>query len=149
VFSQAIDLIGERPIIGYGYGSERTLIESLGDVEGFTGRYAGNVVVDILLEVGLLGLVAFLAVLVTAGLRVGALVRRRATLPAEAVAWPAVAVGGLANGLGESFLMRPGGISAPATWFALSMCSAVSLAVLAEPHGQLHAHQSPDPATAT
>lgn len=136
VLSQALELVPQRPLLGHGYGSERTLVESLGDIPGgFTGAYAGNVFVGLLLEMGFLGLFAFAIASAVPLIRFAQLRRQLRRIggvtPAPEIAvWPAVAVAGLTNAQGESFLVRPGGISAPVIWFALAMCTALGVEAL-------------------
>ena len=38
-----IDSIAQRPVLGYGYGSEKQIFIGYGRVEGFRGAFAGNV----------------------------------------------------------------------------------------------------------
>lgn len=126
VASLAVESIRAQPVLGYGYGSEPTIVRSYGQVGSFTGEYAGNIFIDIGLELGLAGLAAFLLLLASVLLRVrlapahdASRVRRLAVLAAVATV-----LGGLADAQGESVLMRPGGPGAAAFWLCLGLCSA-------------------------
>lgn len=127
VLPQARELIAQRPLLGHGYGSERGLFESLGDIPGFTGSYAGNVFVDLMLEMGVLGLLTFGIACAVPLVHFSTFWRMRRAVQVEFAIWPAVAIGGLTNAQGESYLVRPGGIGAPVIWFALAICTALGL----------------------
>ncbi len=113
------------PVAGRGFGSSPAVFDSFGDVQGFSGHYSGNLELDILLELGVLGLIALallLAVVAVRGIRW--LVRRDpATFPIRllALAW---AVGGFVNAQAESFLLRPGGAGTPAFWLGAALICA-------------------------
>ncbi len=126
VAPRAVQSIRERPVLGHGYGSEAHIFQGFGPIYAFTGDYAGNLFLDVGLELGLLGLGTLLFAVAIPLLSIRrkhaasvASERRLATLASVAVV-----AGGLANAQGESFLLRPGGPGAPAFWLCLGLCSA-------------------------
>jgi O-antigen ligase len=128
VLPDVIDAVEQRPILGYGYGSSQEIFESFGELQvgSFTGLYSGNVFLDAALELGLIGVVGLLATLVLALWRLrGVTVGNSYSDRLGRYTWLAVVLGGMANAQGESFLLRPGGVSAPIFWFGLAMCSAI------------------------
>lgn len=123
--SLVLDEVRDRPFVGHGYGSSRGIFESFGQVPGgFTGLYAGNVFLDAALEIGLIGILALLIAFLVPLRRTGHIRRLSREGRLVALTWTAVAVGGLVNAQGESFLVRPGGANAPVFWFSLAVCSA-------------------------
>lgn len=121
--------IDERPIFGNGYGSEREVFESFGVIRGFRGLYAGNVWLDVTLEMGLMGT---LALLFAWGYPIVALLARRTRWPAGddrrvvRAAFLACAVGAMTSSQSESYGLVPGGASVTALWLSLAMCLAFS-----------------------
>jgi O-antigen ligase len=95
-------------------------------VPGFHGAFSGNLMLDLLLEVGILGTVAFLAIVVVALVR-AALSWRGSTTPRQRLVlatWVSVLVGGLLNAQAESVLSRVGGVGNLIFWLAVAICGA-------------------------
>ncbi|HUP32693.1 MAG TPA: transporter substrate-binding domain-containing protein [Gaiellaceae bacterium] len=122
-WAATVDLIAERPLVGYGFGTGDRVFEVRPEQARFVyfqGANPNNGYLQALLELGLLGLVpiGLLAVPVTATI---AAARRRRLPPARA-AFFAVLVAGLVAGLFESLFTAAG-----APWAALVWLSAVGL----------------------
>lgn len=122
----AIDSVRAQPLLGYGYGSEPTIVRSYGQVGSFTGEYAGNIFIDVALELGLLGLLAlaFAVGSIAWRIRFAPHSRLSRTHRLALLAALATAAGGLADAQGESVLMRPGGPGAAVFWICVGVCSA-------------------------
>jgi O-antigen ligase len=105
IWADARKLFAERPWIGWGLGKRIELREEIGRYREFT---AHNVVIDMLLQSGVIGLALFLTALVTT---LGQAWRSWTThaddrLAALALACAAAVVGLLAKGLAESVLYK-------------------------------------------
>jgi O-antigen ligase len=136
-WSWAVDQIGHRPPLGYGYGSSPdlfakfSLLDSLSPVSaGFVGSYAGNVFIDIGLELGLFGIIAFLTACAIAlrRMRVGLNPQRLRPGGLAGSACLAMFIGGVVDAQGESWVLAPGGVVTVAFWFALLFTAAAGYA---------------------
>ncbi|HEY3962170.1 MAG TPA: O-antigen ligase family protein [Gaiellaceae bacterium] len=122
----------ERPLLGWGYGAE---------TDAFVNRYYGfdsqnpeNGYVGIFLQLGLIGLLAFLAA-VGSCLAAGIAGARRAPgyTPAAIVG---VAAAALVLGLSQSYFHGPGGVAFVAAWLSLLLASVLGLSpAQAQPNG--------------
>jgi len=128
VWPAVIDKIEERPLLGYGYGSEPEVFEALGPIATFVGSYSGNVFLDAGLELGMVGLGALLIAIAIPLWRV--LAGRHPASDTTRVLRTtciAIVVGGLANAQAESFMLVPGGSGAIAFWVSLGICGALGI----------------------
>jgi hypothetical protein len=121
-WSAAAELIADRPLVGYGFGTGDRLFDRYPEVADFTffqGDNPGNSYLQLALEVGLLGAAVFLAPLALAA---AAALRPRAgrLAPAQA-AFGALLAGGLAAGMFESLLTAAGAPWAPLIWLAAAV----------------------------
>jgi O-antigen ligase len=128
----ALHQIAHHPALGYGYGSSPDLFaqynlqNSLSPTNsGFVGLYAGNVFIDLGLELGAAGIVAFLIACAAALQRIRRTRFTNAPRPGGLAgsACLAALVGGLINAQGESFVTAPGGVVVVTFWFVLLFCS--------------------------
>jgi O-antigen ligase len=127
-WSATIDLIEERPVVGYGFGTGDRLLDPT-QFKHFAGISPHNAYLLAVLELGLLGAILLLGPL-GAGL---ARTLRAIPSPAEApevVAFGAVLVGGLCDGLFEDVFTAAGSPFAPLIWLA---CAVVLVRVAARP----------------
>jgi O-antigen ligase len=135
LWSHLIEYIGDRPLLGYGYGSSPDVIASIGisflAFQNFVGLEPGNILFDAAVQLGLLGLVSLLvAVLVPLARIVRAAAAPASTSHHVAIAaLLAVILGGLVNAQGESGFLAPGGAGVPAFWISLAAASALGLRV--------------------
>lgn len=63
IWSAVLDLVAERPLLGYGYGSGTFVLPAKSDVIGFSVTQAHNAFLQVLLVSGIVGLFSFLMVL--------------------------------------------------------------------------------------
>ncbi len=106
-----------RPVVGYGFGTEsRVFVDRY---YGFDSTVAENAYVGLYLQLGLVGLLSFAAII--AGALVGAWrAREDVTLVAAAVV-----VGGLALAVGQSFFYSVGATGTLPFWFAVFLTTAM------------------------
>ena len=105
-----------RPVVGYGFGTEsRVFVDRY---YGFDSTVAENAYVGLYLQLGLVGLVSFAAII--AGALVGAW-RARSDVTLVAIA---VVAGGLALAIGQSFLYSVGATGTLPFWFAVFLATA-------------------------
>lgn len=126
VWSTALALLHERPVLGHGYGREIVgdRIERAVPPQGSVHiRHAHNVFIDVLLQLGLVGFAAFAALL-------GALVHAYARVRHTAAGAP-VAIAGIAmvatfvvKNLTDDFFFRPGSLT---FWAVNGLLLALSL----------------------
>lgn len=115
------DLFLKRPVQGYGFGTTQELIRAESwRFTQFQGGHFHNSYIEALVEVGLIGLLAFVSFLfITVGRGIADAARTR-VLPAES--WPlaaipfAILVGAMGHALFETWLLAAGNADAPLFW---------------------------------
>jgi O-antigen ligase len=121
VWRIGVNLFQERPILGYGVGSSQTLL--LHEEWRFVrteGLHFHSSYIQVLVETGLLGFIAFMATLGTALARGLADATRTRALPRES--WPLAALpwvlilGALGHAVFESWLFAAGNVNMPLFW---------------------------------
>jgi O-antigen ligase len=124
VWGATTDLIGRRPLAGYGFGTGDQLLKA-SQFEHFAGFTPHNAYLQILLELGALGTLLLLAPLAVALRRVLGAMRLRSS-PAEVAAFGAVLLGGLLDGIFEDVFEAAGSPFAPLIWLS---CAVVLVSV--------------------
>lgn len=149
VWAATTDLIGRRPLAGYGFGTGDQLLKA-SQFEHFAGFTPHNAYLQILLELGALGTLLLLAPLAVALRRVLGAMRLRSS-PAEVAAFGAVLLGGLLDGIFEDVFEAAGSPFAPLIWLSCAVVlvgvrsratapslEPVPLSVEAAPRGAYH-----------
>jgi O-antigen ligase len=120
----ALEQAGDRPLLGYGFGTEPKVF--VDRYVGFNSGVPENSYVGVLLQLGLVGLGALLAIAVAL---LVPLARGRGRLDAEQRTVVAAGVGALAAGLVlgmfQSFLYAPGNNATAALWISAFVVAAV------------------------
>ncbi len=117
------DRIEQRPIAGYGFGTEQWAF--VNRYYAYDSQNPENGYVGILLQIGAVGLAVFLAMLAVC---VGAGVRAlSATRDGVAVATLGATAAGLTLGLSQSFFHGPGSIAYVAFWMSLLLTATIPL----------------------
>ncbi len=124
VWAATTDLIGERPLAGYGFGTGDQLLDAK-SFRHFAGFTPHNAYLQILLELGVLGTLLLLAPLAFGLRRVFGFMRQRSA-PPELAAFGAVLLGGLLDGIFEDVFEAAGSPFAPLIWLS---CAAVLVRV--------------------
>jgi exopolysaccharide production protein ExoQ len=119
VWAATADLIGNRPLAGYGFGTGDKLLKA-SQFKHFAGFTPHNAYLQILLELGALGTVLLLAPLAVALRRVLGAIRLRSS-PAEVAAFGAVLLGGLLDGIFEDVFEAAGSPFAPLIWLSCAV----------------------------
>jgi len=130
-----IKSIGQQPLFGHGYGSEKQILRSFQDISGgiavaggqeYIGLYSGNVFLDCGLELGVIGLGSLLAAFAVPLIQLTRFWRRplSTTQQLSRAVFLAMALGGLTSVQSESYGLVLGGVSVTALWFSLGMCAA-------------------------
>jgi O-antigen ligase len=118
-WSATIDLIEERPVVGYGFGTGDRLLDPA-QFKHFAGISPHNAYLEAVLELGLLGALLLLAPLGAGLARTLRTIRRPARSP-EVAAFGAVLVGGLCDGIFEDVFVAAGSPFAPLIWLACAV----------------------------
>ena len=124
--------IGQRPLLGFGYGSEQDVVASYGTITSngttFVGQLPGNVILDAGVQTGVLGILAYIFAVgrpLLASLRMSSATLTREQRVVRLMA-SAMVIGGVVSAFGESYSLTPGGASVVGFWFAVGLCWAIA-----------------------
>lgn len=119
VWRATVNLIGRRPLVGYGFGTGDQLLKA-DRFRYFAGFTPHNAYLQILLELGVVGALLLLAPLALGLRRVLGAMREGAATP-EVAAFGAVLVGGLLDGIFEDVFEAAGSPFAPLIWLSCAV----------------------------
>ncbi|HYZ78969.1 MAG TPA: O-antigen ligase family protein [Gaiellaceae bacterium] len=121
----AVHQVARRPVAGYGFGTEAQVF--VDRYYGFDSTVPENSYLGVALQLGIVGLVAFLVVL-AAVVWVAAVALRRLSGAALAAAraCAAVVAAGLVLGMTQSYLTSAGNLASPAVWLAALLLPALA-----------------------
>ena len=115
------DLFQERPLLGYGIGTSKGLLEANGwRLMRFQGSNFHSSYIMLLVETGLVGFFTFMAAMIATVARGISDAKRTRVLPRES--WPLAALpfamiaGALGHATFEAWLIAPGNVNAPLFW---------------------------------
>ena len=132
-WSGAIHQADARPLLGYGFGTENHVF--IDRFYNFAGAYVENSFVGMYLQLGVVGIASFLALLATLGAGAIRAVRRLGDAGNEAPALAAVFGAGVALMLVQSYAYSVGNVATVAFW-CLSFCAARAAPALLPPLGR-------------
>ena len=122
----AVHQIARRPVAGYGFGTEAQVF--VDRYYGFDSTVPENSYLGVALQLGIIGLAAFLAVLgAVVWVGVVALRMLSGAALAAARACASVVAAGLVLGLTQSYLTSPGNLASPAVWMAALLLPALAV----------------------